>query len=311
MITSASRSTAEWRDSLVEIVPDLYLVPGESEGRFPFAHSILIEGEGQTLIDTGAGIQRLRRLRGQVSLDMVIASHSHPDHTAGDWLFDGLPLYAPEQAADTFGRLEPLSKRFIEPTPLAALWRQFMRQQMGFRDAPPTHTFGDGHTFDFGRVRLVALHTPGHVIDHTCFFEPTYGVLLAFDIDLTSFGPWYGHRESDIEQFKASIRRVMALEPRVVVSSHKGIIHNDVQGRLARYLAVFDEREAKIRELLAAGYTIAEMVDLSPFYGGHPYAPDLLRYFEEQMIRKHVESCLDEPTRPGNPAQSPESGTVS
>ena len=274
---------------LIEIIPGLYLLPGQAEGRFPFAHSFVVEGDTRALIDTGAGIQRLQWLRDHASLDMLIASHSHPDHTAGNWLFGGLPLHAPEQAADTFGRLKPLSERFVEPGPLAATWRQFVSQTMGFRDAPPTHTFHDGATFNFGRVKLVAIHTPGHVIDHTCFLEPTYGVLLSFDIDLTSFGPWYGHRESDIREFKASIRRVAALEPQIIVSSHKGIIRDDIQARLRRFLGVFDEREARIRELLAAGYNVPEMVDLSPLYGGYPYAPELLRYWEEQMIRKHIE----------------------
>ncbi len=276
------------RDALIEVIPGLYLVPGEGEGRFPFGHSLLVEGEGRALIDAGAGIERLRRLRDHIPLDMVIASHSHPDHTAGDWLFDGLPLYAPAGAADTFGRIAPLSERFTKPGPLAATWRHYVSQHMGFRDAPPTHTYGEDVTFDFGRVRLVALHTPGHVVDHTCFFEPTHGVLLAFDIDLTSFGPWYGHRESDIGQFKASVRRAMDLQPRVVISSHKGIIRDEIPEGLARFLAVFDEREAKVRELLAAGYSLEEMVALSPFYGGYPYAPELMRYWEEQMIRKHL-----------------------
>ena len=286
------------RNSLIKIIPGLYLVPGEGEGRFPFAHSLLVEGETRALLDTGAGIERLRRLRDDpaLPLDMVISSHSHPDHSAGNWLFSGLPLYAPMQAADSFGRLEPLSERLAKPGPLAAAWIQYISQHLGFRDAPPTHTFDDGHSFDFGGpqggIELLAVHTPGHTVDHTCFFEPTHGVLLSFDIDLTSFGPWYGHRESDVAQFKASIRRIMALEPRVVVSSHKGVIRDDIQARLARFLGVFDEREEKIRGLLAAGHSVADMVDLSPIYGGHPYAPDIMRYWEEQMIIKHVESLL-------------------
>jgi glyoxylase-like metal-dependent hydrolase (beta-lactamase superfamily II) len=286
------------RTSLVEIIPGLLLLPGEREGRFPFAHSLFIQSDVRALIDTGAGIERLHWLRDQVPLDMVIASHSHPDHTAGNWLFDGLPLYAPEQAADTFGRSGPLSRRFTHPGPLALVWRKFVRESMNFRDAPPTHTFRDGATFDFGKIKLVAIHTPGHVIDHMCLFEPIHGVLLAFDIDLTSFGPWYGHRESDIQQFKNSIRRVMALEPKVIVSSHKGIIHDDISERLIRFLAVFDEREARIRELLAAGYTVPQMVDMSPFYGGHRFAAALLRYWEEQMIRKHIRRIQD-PTAEG------------
>lgn len=285
----AGHSTAEWRQALVEIIPGLLLLPGEKEGRFPFAHSFLVEGDARALIDTGAGIERLRRLCNRAHLDMIIASHSHPDHTAGNWLFDDLPIHAPRQAADTFGRLAALSERFTESGPLAETWRRFIGERMGFRDAQPTHTFDDNHHFDFGKVRFVAFHAPGHMIDHTCFFEPTHGVLLSFDIDLTSFGPWYGHRESDIEQFKTSIRRVMALRPKIVISSHMGIIKDGVQARLSRFLAVFDEREAMIRRLMEAGYSLTEMVDLSPIYGGHRFAPELLRYWEEQMIRKHIE----------------------
>jgi glyoxylase-like metal-dependent hydrolase (beta-lactamase superfamily II) len=278
--------------SLLEVIPGLYLLPGEEQGRFPYSHSFLVEGEIWALVDTGAGIAQLQRLREALgsSLDMVIASHSHPDHTAGNWLFAGLPLHAPRQSAGSLGRLELLSARFVEPGPLVPTWLQFIRQVTGFQDAPPTHTFDDGHTFDLGgSIELVVIHTPGHTIDHTCFFEPTHGVLLSFDIDLTSFGPWYGHRESDIAQFKDSIRRVMDLDPRVIVSSHKGIIRDEIQERLARFMAVFDQREAKIHELLKAGYSVEQMVDLSPIYGGHPYMPSIMRYWEEQMIRKHVE----------------------
>ncbi|MFW9894097.1 MAG: MBL fold metallo-hydrolase, partial [Candidatus Thorarchaeota archaeon] len=271
------------------IIPGLYLLPGSQEGRFPFSHSFLVEGETRAIIDTGAGIQRLQRLQQQTPVDLVISSHSHPDHTAGNWIFDGLPLHAPEQAAVSFGRLQPLSERFVEPGRLSKVWRKFVRQTMYFRDAPHTDTFCDGATFDLGRVTLVAIHTPGHVLDHYCFFEPNQGVLFSFDIDLTSFGPWYGHRESNIGEFEKAIRRVIALKPKLIVSSHKGIIENDIQSRLNRFLAVFDERDAKIRRLLTAGYTANQMVELSPFYGGHPFAPEILRYWEQQMILKHLE----------------------
>jgi glyoxylase-like metal-dependent hydrolase (beta-lactamase superfamily II) len=280
-------STA-WPVEPIEISPGIYLLTGESEGRFPYSHSVLVDDDIRALIDTGAGIVRLKKLRDQRTIDMVIASHSHPDHTAGNWLFEGLPLYVPEQMADGFGRTKALSERFVEPGCLAEIWRRFVSQQMGFQDALPTHTYDENHTFDFGNVKLMTIATPGHVIDHTCFFEPTQGVLLSFDLDLTAFGPWYGHRESDIEQFKASIRHVMRLRPRIVVSSHKGIIRDDISKRLERFLAVFDEREAKIRALIGQGKTVAQMVEISPIYGGYPYAEELLRYWERQMIIKHI-----------------------
>ncbi len=273
---------------LREIVPGLYLVPGENDGRFPSAHSFLVEGTARALIDTGCGSVQLDALRRERPVDLVISSHSHPDHTALNWRFAGLPLYAPEYAVDTFGNFDVLGERFLEPGELASVWRRFVSEFFQFKTALPTQTFADGHVFDFGRIRFVVIHTPGHTLDHTCLFEPTHGILLSFDIDLTSFGPWYAHRESDIATFDASIRKVMALEPRIVASSHKGVVVDDIRARLQRFLDVFETRDRVLLDLLPRVKTFDELLDLSPFYHTYPFAEKMLRYWEGQMVRKHL-----------------------
>ena len=274
--------------TLTEIIPGLFLVPAENDGRFPFAHSFLVEGATRVLIDAGCGVSAIGRLQRERPIDLVIASHSHPDHTALNWKFDGTPIYAPQYAADTFGTLELLSERFAGRE-LASEWRAFVGAAMNFKTALPTHTFADGYVFDFGKIRLTALHTPGHTVDHMCLFEPVHGVLLSFDIDLTSFGPWYAHAESDIAAFEDSIRKVMALQPRLLVSSHKGIFAEDIPARLQRYLDVIPARDQMLRDLLPRVETLDDLIDLSPFYRGYPYAPEVMRYWEGQMIRKHLD----------------------
>lgn len=276
------------RLTLTRIVPNLYLLPGLNEGRFPFAHSILVTGEIPTLIDAGCGLERLHWLQREQPPQQVIVSHSHPDHAAGCWLFAGLPIYVPAQTADTFGRLDLLGARFTEPGPLAEEWRQYVERQMNFRPVRPTATYSDSHIFRLGNITLLAFHTPGHTADHTCLWELNHDILLSFDIDLSNFGPWYGHRESSIQEFKASIRRLMALNPKAIVSSHKGLITDDIQARLQRFLDVFDARDRILLDLLRRPRTLEEIVSLSPFYGGYPYAPRLMRYWEKQMIAKHL-----------------------
>ncbi|MBI4788029.1 MAG: MBL fold metallo-hydrolase [Chloroflexi bacterium] len=274
---------------LIEVVPGLSLIPGENNGRFPFSHSFLVEGTTRVLIDAGCGERVVDALQQAYPIDFVISSHCHPDHTALNWKFAGQPLYAPQYGVETFGNFDLLGPRFAGAGSTVGEWRKFVTSQMNFKTALPTHTYGDGHVFDFGKISLVAVHTPGHTVDHFCFFEPNHSILLSFDIDLTAFGPWYGHPESDIDAFEASIRKVMALNPRVIVSSHKGIIADDIPGRLQRYLDVFASRDRLLLDLLPKAKTLNDLVNLSPFYQGHPYAAPLLRYWEEQMIRKHVE----------------------
>ncbi len=275
-------------ESILPIIPGLSLVCAEDNGRFPFAHSFLIEGDARALIDTGCGERAIDTLPNGSALDLIIASHSHPDHTALNWKFVGKPIYAPRYAADTFGNFDVLGDRFTEPGKLATEWRQYVGTMMKFKTALPTHTFGDGDVFDFGKIKLIAMHTPGHTLDHMCFYEPTYGVLLLFDIDLTSFGPWYGHRESDIAAFEESIRKIIALNPRLVVSSHKGIFTDDIPARLQKYLDVFAARDQLLLDLLPHVQTLDELIDRMPFYQNRPYAEKLLRYWESQMIQKHL-----------------------
>lgn len=280
----------------IEIIPGMSLIPGENNGRFPFSHSYLVDAETRALIDTGCGERVIDAVQHEQRVDMVIGSHSHPDHTALNWKFDGTPIYAPRYGTETFGNFDLLGERFMEAGDLVREWQSFVGSTMKFKTVLPTNTYVDGDTFDFGKIKLTAIHTPGHTIDHTCFFEPTHGILFSFDIDLTTFGPWYGHRESNIDLFKESIRKVMALQPRMVVSSHKGIITDEIPARLQRFLDVVATRDRALVELLPRVKTFDELVDLSPIYQGYPFAENLLRYWEAQMIRKHLNRLAERGT---------------
>jgi len=113
-------------------------------------------------------------------------------------------------------------------------------------------------------------------------------VLLSFDYDFTSF-PWYGHRESSLREFEESIRALKALTPKIVVSSHRGIITENIDSEFDNFLERVRKREEKILSLLENGRTINQLLKLAPIYGQFPYAEPLLRYWEKQMIKKHLE----------------------
>jgi len=274
-------------DGLTPIVPGFDLLAAPHDGRFPHSHSFTVRGNIDVLIDTGCGVDRLRALRCQWKPDLVVVSHSHPDHCAGLWLFQDCEILSPVEHSEIFWRLGSQSVRLAGPDHAPA-WLAYVSDTLGARDARATDHFEDGRVLDLGAVTLQCIHTPGHLDDHYVLFEPNHGIALTFDIDLTSFGPWYGHDESDIDSFLASIDRVIDLAPRVLVSSHKGIVTDDIPGRLRRYADIVRRRDERILALLDRPATIEELVDSSPIYGGHPFAPDLLRYWERNMITKHL-----------------------
>jgi len=272
----------------------LFRIDGENKGRFPRAHAFYVKDEICALIDSGCGVSILEAFKNKYPVDLVINSHCHPDHGAGNWLFPEQPLWVPEDGTDSHGRINPLSNRLVEPGELAETWKAFVREAMGFRDSQPTNRYRNGQVFDFGRLKLTALSTPGHTLDHTCFFDSSQGLLLSFDIDLTAYGPWYGNRESDLSAFRSSLQRIRELKPQSLASSHREVVSSDkIPDELDRYEAVFSERNKKILGLLSdQPRRMNELLAHSPFYGGHPYAPALLRYWEGLMIRKHLDELI-------------------
>ena len=75
----------------------------------------------------------------------------------------------------------------------------------------------------------------------------------------------------------------------MVVSSHRGIVTADIHAEFERYCRKIDARGEKILSLLDTGKTIGQLVDLAPIYGSFPYMEPLLRFWEAQMISKHLE----------------------
>ena len=275
---------------IVESVTEhICLIGGRNTASFPHSHSFLILDEEVVLIDSGCGIENLKELRQNYDVDYVVNSHTHPDHAAGNWVFSDKPIHVPEQGIDTAGNMLALSERFTNRQ-LAATLRGFMSGTLDFRDCRPTHTYNADDVLEFGKTKLLPVHTPGHSSDHYCFFEETLGILFSFDYDLTSF-PWYGHLEpeSNLPEFRESVRKLKALRPKTVVSSHRGIVSRDIGAEFDSFLRILDTREDQILALLEGGRTLRQLVDCAPIYGSFPYIEAVLRFWEGQMIQKHLD----------------------
>lgn len=274
---------------MIQVEGPVWLLVGQRRGSFPFCHGVIIEDQGVTaLLDPGCGPSVLKPLAASGRVDLVINSHTHPDHCSGNHLFTKAEMLIPQAAWDFGGDKVKLSERLTEPGALARIWREFVTRSMGLEDFQPTGSFAPGQEIKIGSTVLEVVATPGHTADHCCFWLPQHGILLSADIDLTPFGPFYGHRESSLEQVRASVEKVRGLRPRVLVSAHRLPMSQDLDQAMDKYLSVLDKREQRIVKLLAKEMTIAEMVEASPIYGGHGSRPELTRYWEGRMISDHL-----------------------
>lgn len=275
------------QERLEEITNQIFLVHGENSGRFPHAHSLLIVADETVLIDTGCGITLLKNLKTKFDIDYVINSHTHPDHSAGNWVFQDHRIFVPQEAFSSSGNLVALSTRFVGDV-LAPIWQQFARSQMGFQNCRPTHSYNEDTSVLIDDIELTPMYTPGHTIDHYVFYFAQKRILFSFDYDLTSF-PWYGHQESSLREFRQSIKRLKALDTKTIVSSHRGIITKNIKSEWNQYAQHLDDRNQRILSLLNTPKTIAQLVDAAPIYRKFPYQGPLLRYWEGIMIQLHLE----------------------
>ncbi|MEM2145348.1 MAG: MBL fold metallo-hydrolase [Candidatus Jordarchaeaceae archaeon] len=267
---------------MMEIEPDIFLVRGKKGGLFPFSNSLIIKNE--VILDLGVGIEIVRELVDKVHFAAL--THTHPDHCAGAWIFNkkGKRVLSP-LGYET--KLDSLATRFVD-NGLRNDWKRFVKNNMGVQDFEADH-YSDGDII-LEEPEVKAIHIPGHTEDLHIFLIDGR-IVFGSDIDLTSFGPWYGHRESSIKKFMKSIQKVINLDAEVFVSGHEEPVfgREKIVEELQNYLEVFEKRNEILLRLLEAPKTLDELVQLSPFYKKKPYEKNILDYWEALMIKKHLE----------------------
>jgi glyoxylase-like metal-dependent hydrolase (beta-lactamase superfamily II) len=148
--------------------------------------------------------------------------------------------------------------------PLAETWGRTVVEQFHFAPRPDAQGFADGAVFDLGGgVRVRAIHTPGHTRGHTAFLVEPDGVLYLGDIDLSSFGPYYGDAWSDLEDFERSLALVRGIEARWYATFHHiGVLEGREAfvERLDRFAGVIARRERELLDFLAEPHTLADVV---------------------------------------------------
>lgn len=264
----------------MEIYKGIKLIEGLNRGKFPYCNVLKV---GNVLIDSGAGIEILENMRERV--DVLLLSHTHPDHASGAWLFQKKKVFGPGKLKTD---LESLAKRFVGEH-LSEVWINFVK--IFGMESFEYEGYEAGIVYE--NPEIEAIPVLGHSADHHVFLIEQK-VLFGSDVDLTSFGPWYGNPESDPYVFKKEIEKLLDLDFEIFVSAHSKPVFNReeaVEG-IVKFMEKFDERERRILELLGEPRTIDELVEISPIYGKKPYFREILDFFEKNMILKHLEKLV-------------------
>lgn len=285
-------------DGVDEVAPGVLRVqlPIDLPGLGHVNTYVLVDERGAAVVDPGlpgkvtwsALRERLDKAGVAVKhVHTVIVTHSHPDHygTAGKlaeeagaevvahaafrlwWAPDPCDAHVhdvdPDDASDGDPYAGPTMPWGSE-NPRANMPRPWT-EDGHFAHPRPARRLRDGEAIELAGRPWVALHTPGHTLDHLCLVDPEHGLLISGDHVLPSITPHIaglGTGRDPLKAFLASLDRVAACPGlRTALPAHGhpfGTLPERVDDIKRHHL----ERLDKLRSLLASGAT-ATVVELS------------------------------------------------
>jgi endoribonuclease LACTB2 len=250
--------------------PDVQLLPLETAALPPSTHTnaYLVGRDPAYLIDPGPEkAEEQRRLFAVLDarqalgtrLASVVLTHHHRDHV---------------------GAAAACAERYAVPIWAHALAAEKLRERITV-----ARELRDGDCLDLGTTTegqpwfLQALDTPGHTAGHLAFYEPHFRLLFAGDMVSTQSSILIVPPEGDLAAYLASLRRLRALDCRLLFPSHGSPSAQPIK-TIDECLAHRAKREEQLIQALAARpRRVTELVE--DLYRGTPSS--LMRMAEMQI----------------------------
>jgi hydroxyacylglutathione hydrolase len=278
-----------------ELAPGFYVIFGPNKSRFPYCNTFLLTGEETVLIDAGLDKETLLEIDRIKRIDILMISHSHPDHILNWALLKDRHLILPAQTPESAYDLKTLGKRFMGTEEKGKIWAKIVGDALGMKALrEPEQRFKDNEIISFAGFRIKTLHAPGHLDDHYCFLELNTGILLTSDIDFSGFGPFYGQGECNIALFKKSIKKIMEHPYKMLCSSHKSPFYGDGAAEFEKFAKGFDRHSNLILDICNTPHTIDEIAQKSPLYLDKMPLKIFQETFERGMISKSIDLMIKE-----------------
>ena len=228
-----------------EVAPSITAIDTGTAGLDAFNSVYVIGGDEPVLVEAAsaadaptleAGLERIGL--GPGDLAHVVVTHIHLDHAGGVGVllrrYARATVWVHERGAPHLvdpARLVASTARTYGESRMRALYGETLPV-----DAARIRTVGDGDRIPIGGRHLDVVYTPGHASHHVALHDPATGAVFTGEA-VGSHLPWAdAYRpalpppEVDVELALASIERIRALEPSVLLTSHFGPIDDPQEG---------------------------------------------------------------------------------
>ncbi len=268
---------------------------GEKNGKYPDGNQVVVRGaDALAVFDSPRVSQRIGDAFD--AADIAVLGHVHEDHMAGLRRIPRAAVHVHEADVEAARSWAGLSRHYGYPDAVLGPLRAKIEREFDYAPRPDAVAYADGARWDLGGgVSVRAIHMPGHTAGHSVLLVEPVGVAFVGDIDLSSFGPYYGDATSDLGAFRRTLRRVADVPASVwVTSHHKGVYTERAafETALRAFEATLEAREAKLLGMIGDGArSLDELVAMRLLYP-RDHEEVWVDCAERRTIAQHLDEML-------------------
>lgn len=283
-----------------QLGPFVTVLFGHEQGKYPDGNTVVVRGtSGSVAIDPAMST---RTMDPPLEVDTVLLTHAHEDHAAGVSAVRWQSLKVHELDVAALRSIDDLMRPYGVPEPVWGEMTQMVTERFHFDTWPEAEGLSDGESIDLGGATVTLVHAPGHTSGHSVYvIDQVDGprVVVTGDIDLTTFGPYYGDAASSLESFESTLALLRELRAdHYVTFHHKAVVdgHEAFAAAVDVYAAVFERRAQALLDLLHAPRTFDELVADGIVYRAGTRPPLFGESVERRSIEQHLERLLADGT---------------
>jgi len=276
--------------------PCVTVLFGTDQGKYPDGNSVLVRGSaGSLLIDPS---QSVHAASPALQVDQVVLTHAHEDHVAGLSAVQTGAISVHVRDLAALQSVAGLMALYGLPADRIPAMTELVTERFHYFGWPSATGFDDGASWDLGGVVVRAISSPGHTGGHCLFaIEQADGptVVVTGDIDLSSFGPYYGDAGSSLEEFEATLRMLPKIvADHYVTFHHKGVVdgHDAFVAAVSVFGEAINRREGALLGLLAQRRTLEQLVEIGIVYRPGTRPAVFGDSVEQRSIRQHLDRLL-------------------